>query len=266
MFKRRIVWWGGGGIAVLVLLAWAFAPRPVQVDTALVTAGRFEQAIEEDGQTRLKARYTVSAPVAARLMRIALREGDRVAIGDVVAVLLPVMSTLVDERSAREAEARHRAATANVRRAAARIDRTAVGVEEARLELHRIEKLAREGFLSAARLDSGRLALLAARREVEVARAEREAAEQEQAQATAALLPAGGSVHAGRPLTVRAPVDGVVLRVAQPSEATLAAGTALMDIGDPARMGSGRGPAHHRRRAGAAGTPCRDRALGRTAD
>jgi HlyD family secretion protein len=35
---------------------------------------------------------------------------------------------------------------------------------------------------------------------------------------------------------VRAPVSGVVLGIAQPSEATLAAGAALLDIGDPARM------------------------------
>jgi len=58
---------------------------------------------------------------------------------------------------------------------------------------------------------------------------------QEQAQAAAALQPAG-PVEAGRPLVVRAPVDGVVLKVAQPSEGTLPAGTALLDIGDPARM------------------------------
>jgi HlyD family secretion protein len=227
--------WAALGVAMAGLLAWAFAPRPVAVETAAVMSGRFEQSIEEDGQTRLKDRYTVSAPVAARLMRIALREGDRVATGDPVAVLLPVMSAMVDERSAREAEARHKAAGANVRRAAVRIERAGIGVEEAQLELHRTAKLAREGFLAASRLDSARLALAAAQRELEMARAEREAAVQEQAQAAAALLPTS-AIQAGRPLTVRAPVGGVVLRVAQGSEATLPAGAALLDIGDPARM------------------------------
>ena len=236
MSTRKILWWSGGSAAVLGLLVWAFAPRPLPVDTAGVTTGRFEQSIEEDGQSRLKERYTVSAPVTARLMRIALREGDPVRTGDAVAVLLPVMSALVDERSSREAEARHGAATANVRRATALVERTAVGVEEAWLELQRVEKLAREGFMSVARLDDAQLAHSAARRALDAARAERDAAVQEQAQAAAALLPAGGGVKAGRPLTIRAPVDGVVLRVAQPSEATLPAGAALLDIGDPARM------------------------------
>jgi HlyD family secretion protein len=235
MGKRRILIWAVAGTAVVGLLGWAFKPRPVAVETAAIQAGRFEQSIEEDGRTRVRDRYTVSAPVAARLTRIVLREGDRVRAGDSVAVLLPVMSSMIDERGAREATARHRAAGAGVQRAGARLERAHIAVEEAQLELHRTEKLAREGFLSAARLDAARLALSAARREQEAARAEREVAVQEQAQAAAALQPAG-PVEAGRPLVVRAPVDGVVLKVAQPSEGTLPAGTALLDIGDPARM------------------------------
>jgi HlyD family secretion protein len=226
----------GAVLALAAVLAWAFTPRPVAVEAAAVQTGRFEQSIEEDGQTRLKARYTVSAPVSARLMRIALREGDRVKAGDTVAVLLPAMSAMVDERSAREAAARLKAAAANVARAAARIERAGVAVDEAQLELHRTEKLAREGFLSASRLDGARLGLAAARRELDVARAEREAAVQEQAQAAAALMPVGTGVQAGRPFNVQAPVDGVVLRVSQASEATLPAGAALLEIGDPASM------------------------------
>ncbi|MFC5499408.1 efflux RND transporter periplasmic adaptor subunit [Caenimonas terrae] len=232
MFKKSYLIWAAGGAATIGLLAWAFAPRPVQVESAAVTVGHFEQGIEEDGQTRLKDRYTVSTPVAARLARISLREGDRVAAGDAVAVLVPAMSSLVDERSSQEAAARYKAASANVTRTNARVERTAVTREEAQLELHRTEKLAREGFLSASRLDSARLALAGAQRDLEIARAEREAAVHEQAQAAAALQPASGNLQAGRPFTVRAPVDGVVLRVTQPSEATLPAGSALLDIGD----------------------------------
>ncbi len=235
MRTRRVVIGAGAAAAAVALLAWAFMPRPVAVETAAVQSGRFEQSIEEDGRTRVKDRYTVSAPVAARLSRIVLREGDPVRAGDSVAELLPVMSSMIDERGAREASARHKAASAGLQRAGARLDRARIAVEEAQLELHRTEKLAREGFLSAARLDAARLALSAAQREQEAASAEREVAVHEQAQAAAALQPVGRS-EAGRPLVVRAPVDGVVLKVAQPSEATLPAGTALLDIGDPARM------------------------------
>lgn len=234
---RKTTWlWIAAGAAVLVALVWAFSPRPVEVESAVIKQGHFEQSIEEDGRTRLKDRYTVSAPVAARVARMVLREGDSVAAGDVVAVLTPVMSSMVDERSAREATARLKAASAGVERATARLARARISLQEAQLEKERTEKLASEGFLSASRLDAVRLAQSGARRELEVAEAEREMAVQEKAQAAAALQPAAAGSNSARPLSVRSPVSGVVLRVPQPSEATIAAGAALLDIGDPQQM------------------------------
>lgn len=233
---KKTTWlWVAAGMAVLAALVWAFSPRPIEVETAAVRQGHFEQSIEEDGRTRLKDRYTVSAPVAARVARIVLREGDRVAAGDVVAILTPVMSSMVDERSTREATARLKAAAAGVERASARLARARISLQEAQLEKERTEKLAGEGFLSASRLDAVRLALAGAQRELQVAGAEREMALQEKAQAAAALQPVSAGTNS-RPLSVRSPVSGVVLRVPQPSEATIAAGAALLDIGDPLQM------------------------------
>lgn len=228
--------WIGAGAAAAAALAWAFSPRPIEVEVATVSQGRFEQAIEEDGRTRLKERYTISAPVAARLARITLREGDCVSAGDTVATLTPVMSSMVDERSAREAAARLRGASAGVERAAARVERAKISRQEAALELERSEKLAGDGFISPSRLDAARLALAGARHELDAANAERNVAMHEQALAAAALEPATTGGKGARPFAVRSPVDGVVLRVVQPSEATVPAGAALLDVGDPARM------------------------------
>lgn len=228
--------WIGAGAAAAAALAWAFSPRPIEVEVATVKQGRFEQAIEEDGRTRLKERYTISAPVAARLARITLREGDCVNAGDTVATLTPVMSSMVDERSAREAAARLRGASAGVERAAARVERAKISLQEAALELERSEKLAGDGFISPSRLDAARLALAGARHELNVANAERNVAVHEQALAAAVLQPANTGGKDARPFAVRSPVAGVVLRVVQPSEATVPAGAALLDVGDPARM------------------------------
>ena len=230
------VWVAIGVLAAVIALAWAFSPRPVDVEAASVERGRFEQAIEEDGRTRLKERYTISAPVAARMARITLREGDRVAAGDAVAVLMPVMSSMVDDRSLREASARLQAANAGVSVADARIARARVAQEDARLELKRTEKLAREGFVAQARLDSVRLAADAAARDLDAARAQREVAVQDREQAKAVLRPANTALAPGAPLIVRSPVAGVVLRVPAQSESTIPAGTALLDVGDPGRM------------------------------
>jgi HlyD family secretion protein len=145
------------------------------------------------------------------------------------------MSSMVDERSAREATARLKAAAAGVERAGARVARARISLQEARLEQERSEKLAGDGFIAPSRLDAVRLAVAGARRELDMANAEREVAVQEQAQAAAVLQPATSGAK-GRPLSVRSPVSGVVLRVVQPSEATVPAGTALLEVGDPSRM------------------------------
>jgi HlyD family secretion protein len=142
---------------------------------------------------------------------------------------------MVDARSRSEANARLRAAAAGVERAGARIAKARVALQEARLEQDRSEKLAADGFVSTSRLDAARLATVSAQRELDMAGAEREVAVHEQAQAAAALQPAAAGAP-GRPLNVRAPVSGVVLRVVQTSEATVPAGAALMDIGDPSHM------------------------------
>ena len=85
-------------IALALVLAWALAPRPVEVELAPVTQGRFETTIDEDGKTRLAERYVVSAPLAGRLARITLKEGDTVAVDAPLAQLSSVLPAMLDER------------------------------------------------------------------------------------------------------------------------------------------------------------------------
>lgn len=236
MPKLRMALYGAAGLVALAALGWALAPRPLEVEAGTVERGHFEHAIEEDGRTRLRDRYVISAPVTAHLSRVTLREGDRVQAGDTVAVLTPVMPSLFDERSLREVTARAKAAQAAVSGAQARVERARLAQDEATLEFQRTEKLAREGFVAASRLDSARLTLDGLRRELEAAQAARDMAVHEREQAQASVLPASTGVAAGRPLEVRAPVSGVVLRVPLPSENTVMAGAALLDIGDPSQM------------------------------
>ena len=57
-------------LALVTLLVWALWPAARLVETAVVTQGRFERAVQEDGRTRLRERYLVSAPLGGRLTRI----------------------------------------------------------------------------------------------------------------------------------------------------------------------------------------------------
>jgi HlyD family secretion protein len=220
-------------------LAWAFAPRAVEVELAPVTAARFEITIDEDGKTRVADRYIVSAPLAGRLARIVLREGDPVGADLAVATLTPVLPALHDERTLRELRARVGAAQDNVQRAATRIAQARLALEQANRDLLRSEQLALQGFIAPTRLETDRLATQAAQREVEAAAAERRIAGHELEQTRAAfdaVQPGADAPAAPRSFAVHAPVAGRVLRVLQTSEGTVALGAPLLELGDTARL------------------------------
>ncbi len=237
MKRSTIVYGAGAAIVAVAALGWAFAPRPVAVEVAQATRGHFEATVDEDARTRLRDRYVVSAPLAGRLGRITLREGDAVAADAPVAMLTPVLSPLLDERTLREQQARVDAAGANIARAVARIERAKVGLQQAGNDARRTEELARQGFVSPTKLDTDRLAAQAAQRELEAAQAERHVATHELEQARAALVavqqPGTG---ASRAFVVRSPVAGQVLRLPQQSEATVALGAPLLEIGDVSQL------------------------------
>jgi HlyD family secretion protein len=227
----------GGSLAAVLALAWAFAPRPVQVEVAVVTQGRFEATIDEDGKTRLRDRYVVSAPLAGRLDRVTLREGDAVQAGAIVATLTPVLSPMLDERTLRELQARLEVVQANVQRVNARVEGARVGLLKARNELQRSEQLAGQGFVADTKLETDRLAVLAAQKELDAAVEEQHVAGHEVEQARAALTAVRRPTGApGRSFVLRAPAGGRVLRVAQTSEATVALGTPVLELGDTSHM------------------------------
>lgn len=237
MKKATWVYIGIVALAAVLALTWAFSPRPVEVEVAKAVIGSFETTIDEDGKTRLRDRYVVSAPLAGLLTRISLREGDAVRAGQVVATLMPVLSPLVDERTLREQQARLEAAQANVQRVNARIEGAKVALQQARNEAQRSEQLALQGFVSPTKLDNDRLVMLAAQKELDAASEERHVAVHEVDQARAALMavqrPDG---RAARVFELKAPVSGSVVRVVQTSEATVALGTPLIEIGDVSRI------------------------------
>jgi HlyD family secretion protein len=226
-----------GAAALGAALLWAFAPRPMPVETAPVVQGHFETTIEEEGKTLLAERYVVTAPLAGQLARITLKEGDTVDGGAAVAALTPVLPAMLDERSRRELLARQQVAEAGGERAATRIARAQVGLEQAQMELRRAEPLSQQGFIAPTRLETDRLAVRAAQQELASANAERHMAthELEQARAALSVTRSPGGAGAGG-LVLRAPVAGQVLRVLQGSEGAVAIGTPLVELGDTAKL------------------------------
>ncbi len=237
MIARRWLYLGGGAVALIAALAWAFAPRPIQVEAASVTVGHFETAIEEDGKTRLHDQYVVSAPLAGLVHRIVLREGDPVAAGAVVASMQPAQAPLLDERARREQQARLGAAQAQVRAAIAALERAEMASRRAAQDARRTEQLASEGFVAPSRLESDQLAALSAQKEYDGALAQRQIALHDVEQVRAALDAGGRAAqYISANFKLRSPIDGQVLRVVQNSEAVVALGAPLLEIGDPRKL------------------------------
>ncbi|HJV71566.1 efflux RND transporter periplasmic adaptor subunit [Ideonella sp.] len=233
MKKKTWIYATTAGVLTVALLAWAFAPRPVEVEVATVTKGRFETSIDEDGKTRLRDRYVVSAPLAGLLARITLREGDAVEANAAVATLQPVLSPMQDERTLREQQAQVEVAQAGVGLAAARAEAARVVLQQARNEQRRTEQLATQGFVSPTKLDSDRLAAQAAQKELDAALEARHVADHQLDQARAALGAVRSPGRLGEQgFVLRSPIAGRVLRVAQASESAVAIGTPLVELGD----------------------------------
>jgi HlyD family secretion protein len=156
---KRSVTWGAFAAALVALLAWALWPRPRAVDLTTVEQGPLVVTLEEEGETRVRERFLVSAPVAGRLLRIELEPGDPVRSGEtVLAVLQPRESTLLDARSRAEAEAEVMALEAELERAKHNREAARAELEFSRLELQRARELEAQDVFSDEQLDAAALA------------------------------------------------------------------------------------------------------------
>jgi len=227
----------GLGIFVLVLAA-GFWPRAIPVEIAEVKRGPLRVTIDEEGQTRVRNRYVVSSPVGGQLRRIDLKPGAAVRAGETVLAELETSGAdLLDASGLAQAEARAGAAESNRLAAEARREAAAAARKLADAELARQVALAARKLIAAQELETAEMRAVTAAQEERAAvfAAQVAAFELEQARATlrrGVPSPEGELARSPR-VTVRSPVDGVVLRVFQESARLVAGGTQLIEVGDP---------------------------------
>ncbi|HEX6136880.1 MAG TPA: HlyD family efflux transporter periplasmic adaptor subunit [Casimicrobiaceae bacterium] len=228
--------WALAALAIAAVLVWAFLPSPVDVELATVTRGAFSKTIDEDGKTRVRERYVVSAPLAGQLLRVDLKPGASVGEGTLLATLVPSAPRLFDVRTERELAERVGAAEAEEERAGAAVERARVAIEQANADLARAAKLAGQGFTSKETLERAERGVELKAKELKLAQFEKEVAKHQAALARAAQSRGrqdSGVGGAGQRWQLRSPVAGQVLRVIQESEAAVPMGAPLIEIGDP---------------------------------
>lgn len=233
---RRLVLWTVPLTLVAVGLVLAFRPQPVAVDMVTVDHGPLTVTVTAEGRTRVREVFTVSAPVAGEVQRLPVEVGDTVEAGQtVVAVLQPAFAGFLDARSEAEALAAGRAAEAAEAQAAAELERARAELSFARAELDRTRRLAVDGTVAARALDRARADADAAQAALQVAEAALQARRFDLEQARARLMQPSpdGPTEASCCITLRSPSGGRVLIVHQKSEAVVAAGAPLLEVGDP---------------------------------
>lgn len=72
-------------ILILAIMIFLLRPTPIITEVTPVRRGPLQVEIVEDGVTRVRERYIVTAPMMGTLRRVELRAGDRVKKGQVVA-------------------------------------------------------------------------------------------------------------------------------------------------------------------------------------
>ena len=231
---RRVILIGAAVAGVAGGSVVLLRPRPVRVDVAVAERGPLRVTIDEDGETRVRERFVVAAPVAGRLARIDLKAGAVVQAGEVVARLDPLP---LDPRTLAEARARLEAAEAAQREEAARVAQARASLAQASRSAERARKLAKPGTISPEERELAELAETTRQKEVEAALFAATVAAHNVDAARAALLAPDGDTASRcgtEPcIEVRAPVGGRVLRVAEASERVVPVGTRLLEIGDP---------------------------------
>ena len=216
--------------AVVAVAMW---PTPVPVDVMPSTRGPLAVTVDDEGETRVRHRYVVSAPLTGRVLRSELEPGDPVVRGrTVVARLRAEAPALIDARTRAEAEAGVATARAALGRAEAELRRATAAVELARADLRRQRELAAAQLTTVQAVDAAESNAQAAEEGVRAAEFAVAAGRSQFDQANARLMVP--TIEAsGRVLTVTAPVDGVVLKRLRESESVVNAGEPLLEIGNP---------------------------------
>ena len=225
-----------GLVVAVIIIAVFFALRtpPLDVDVAEAVEAPLLVTIDDEGETRVRDIYVVAAPISGELQRVDLEAGDPVVAGQtVVARIMPAQPDFLNSRNEAEVRAQIKALEASVQSSAARIGQAEADRKLAAAKFSRIDALYERGFAARTAHDAARAARDSSAARLTEARGAMDATRFELRAARARLIAPSASKTSGSALAVRSPESGSVLRVVQESQATVAVGTPIMELGNP---------------------------------
>lgn len=244
IWVKRALLTVASGLAIvgLVWLAW---PSPIAVDIATVARTPMQVTIDDEGKTRVRHIYTVSAPVAGKVLRISRPDGKEMSVhvGDkvianetAVAIMQPASPGFIDVRSREELQAAVAAADAAIALAEAEIRRIEAALQFSQDELRRAQTLSQKATISPRNLERAQLDVATNEAAMASAQAQLGVRRSERASIAARLIDPANAAAPANPnccIQIHAPATGHVLKINQDSEAVVPAGAPLLEIGDP---------------------------------
>ena len=221
-------------IAVVLATGYGLIPRAMDVDLVNVFRGPLQVTIEEEGRTRLKERFVISAPTSGIMQRIDAKVGDPVQKGQTVAILEPLRSQALDPRSRAEAEANVSAATAALKAAQEKALAADADADYLEKKLERITNLHTSGYVAKDQFDQ----TVSEAKKAQAVRHSAEAAvnvarfELDRTRVALQSFTSRKSAESDHTVYIPSPITGAVFRIYRESEGTVSAGEPLMDIGN----------------------------------
>jgi HlyD family secretion protein len=217
---------------------WLMWPQPIQVDVAKAVLGHMQLTVDEEGISRIREVYSVSAPVSGKVARSPREVGDHVVAGvTTVAAIHAADPTMLDARTRLELEAAVEAAKADREFADAAVLQAEKERRFAESELERTRYLVGKKVMALNALERRQLEADSAQQQLESARAQLDVRVHNLEIAEARLLePATrGEAEALKDccMNLTSPVNGIVLKIPVENEQIVQAGTPLVEIGNP---------------------------------
>jgi len=228
---RRTLMLGSLGLLLLMALILALRDPPVLVDSAPVTRERFRVVVEEEGRSRVRDHYQVTAPVSGYLDRVTVEPGDIVDEHAPLFRIHPPPADPLDTRTRSQMEAALERGEMALE--AARMDQQAseAQAEFAESELARLERLFQQQHVSREAVDRARAEARSSRAAARSASFRVDVARHEQELIRVSLI-SSGPTGEGAPVVVEAPVPGVVLKRERESAGLVQAGAPVLQLAD----------------------------------
>lgn len=227
---KKYVWIAVACILLIGMLFYGFKSPPLILETYTIDKSAFKVSFREEGKTRVKERFTVHAPISGQLKRVELEPGDRVALNAPLFEMLAKQPDMLDQRTFAAAEARLEAAKSQVNVAQANLNAVKSSLEYAKKEYRRLSELSEKELVSAEIIDRAYTNFQLKQSEHQSAQFQLKVAEHQVAEAAAHL--ALFSESTGPQISIRSPINGVVLKRFRESEGLITAGQPVLELGD----------------------------------